>query len=453
MKSLSMPVVNTACAGIDVGSRFHMVAIDQHRNHVRKFGVYTEDHQALINWLQGHGITSVAMESTGNYWQTLFDALQRSGMEVLLVNGNQTKNVKGKKTDMLDCLWIQKLHAMGILGGSFLPAAQIQSLRTYYNHRQHLISQCSRYINKMQKSLRLMNIRLDLAVNDIMGLSGRTIIEAILAGETDPVKLAGLVDYRVRKSRSEIALALEGNRRSDLLFELRCCLELYDFYCQKIRDCDNELSLGIEALLPLDNDVNRDSFVSAKIGRTGNKHQPDFDAEYLCTKYYGVNLMSIPNVGANTVLCLLTSIGREIYKFPSSKHFCSWLRLSPDNKVTGGKIISSRTPKGKNKLAIALRQAANTAGNQKQGDFTAFFKRIAYKKGRAAAITATARKFATIIYQMITRQEHYRSPIEKGITEKVKNKIIKNIKLKLDTINLTNEQIMCLFTKPTLTDT
>lgn len=439
-----MQVINTACAGIDVGSRFHLVAVDQNRANVKEFGVYTADHQALVNWLLKHGVKSIAMESTGNYWQTLFDALQQAGFEVQLVNGNQTKNVKGKKTDMLDCLWIQKLHSLGLLAGSFLPSADIQGLRTYYNHRQHLISQCSKYINKMQKSLRLMNIRLDVAVNDIMGLSGKKIIEAILAGETDPEKLAALANYRVKKSKAEIALALQGNRRDDLLFELSSCLNLYDIYCAQVKKCDTELEKKIALILP-PKETAIESTVPIKLKRQTNKHAPQFDVEYLCKQYYGVNLMEIPHIGQNTVLCLLSQIGADFHKFPSSKHFCSWLRLAPNNKVTGGKIISSRTPKGKNRLSIALRQAANTLGNQKEGEMVRFFKKVAYKKGRASAITATARKFATIIYSMVTKKEKYKLPEKPARSERVKNRIIKNIRAKVQELELTKEQIEFMF--------
>ena len=451
MEKLAMQVINSSCAGIDVGSRFHMVAVDQNQKNVKEFGVYTKDHQDMIDWLRRYDITSIAMESTGNYWQTLFDALQRAGFEVQLINGNQTKNVKGKKTDILDCLWIQKLHSLGLLGGSFLPSADIQGLRTYYRHRQHLINQCSKYINKMQKALRLMNIRLDVAVNDIMGLSGRTIIEAILAGETDSIKLAALANYRVKKGKAEIALALEGNRRHDLLFELASCLSLYDTYGQKIRECDAELERAIKQLLPIMTAV--ELSVPTKSKKQTNKHAPGFDVETLCMEYYGINLMSIPNIGQNTVLCLLTQIGRDISKFPSSKHFCSWLRLAPNNKVTGGKTISSRTPKGKNRLAIALRQAANTLGTQKEGEMVKFFKRVAYKKGRAAAITATARKLATIIYNMISKGQNYQPTGPALMSERTKTKIVKNIKAKISALELTREQLIHLFSVDSLSVT
>ncbi|TAG99131.1 MAG: hypothetical protein EAZ16_15135 [Sphingobacteriales bacterium] len=292
--------------------------------------------------MQWKVITHIAMESTGPYWQTLFDALQRAGFTVELINGNQSKNVKGKKTDVLDCLWIQKLHSLGLLSGSFLPSESIAPLRTYYSHRQHLIGHCSKYINKMQKAMTLMNIRLDVVLNDIMGLSGRTIIESILAGERNPEVLASLANYSVKKSKEEIAKALKGNWREDLLFELKSSLSLYDTSIQSI--------VGQRA-----NPSNKgESNLSIKTAKQMNKHTPKFDIETLSTQYYGVNLMQVPHVGRNTVLCLLTQIGDDIYKFPTSKHFCSWLRLAPNNKITGGKIMSSRTPKGKNKLSLVI---------------------------------------------------------------------------------------------------
>ena len=444
MQELSMPVLYSRCAGIDVGSRFHKVAIDQNRENVKEFGVYSKDHKALIEYFIAHKIESVAMESTGSYWQTLFDPLQKAGFHVELVNGNQTKNVQGKKTDIIDCLWIQKLHSLGLLSGSFLPQVQIQELRTYFRHRQHLIGQCSRYNNKMQKALRLMNIRLDIAVNDIMGLSGRTIIDAILAGETDPVKLANMVNYRVMKSKTEIGEALAGNGREDLMFELRSCLSLYDTHLEKIKECDQAMEQAIQNVLEQSQE-NYQKETLARANKQKKKHSPEFDVEALSYQYYGVNLMEIPSIGVNTVLSVLTQIGPDIHKFPSAKHLCSWLRLAPNNKVTGGKVISSRTPKGKNALALALRQAANSVGHQKNGELAAFFKRIAFKKDRPSAITATARKLVTIIFNMITKKESYKPKDQKPITTKAKNSMIKNIRTKIKALELTKEQLEFLF--------
>jgi transposase len=447
MKEITMQVVNPRCAGIDVGSRFHVVAVDQFPTHVKEFGVYTQDHEEMVLYLKDHGITSIAMESTGPYWQTLFDSLQQAGFDVELINGNQTKNVKGKKTDTIDCMWIQKLHSLGLLSGSFLPSESIVPLRTYYSHRQHLVNQCSKYINKMQKTLALMNVRLDVVLNDIMGLSGRSIISAILSGERNPEVLASLANYRVKKSKEEIARALKGNWRADLMFELQSSLSLYDTYCKEIENCDHQLEESIKAILKKGElELNSGCDLSVKSNKQRNKHSPKFDIENLSTKYYGVNLMQIPNVGQNTVLCLLTQIGNDIFKFPTSKHFCSWLRLAPNNKITGGQIVSSRTPKGKNKLSLALRQAANSIGNQSKGELAQFFKKISHRKGRAAAITATARKLAVILYNMITKREDFKPIIFKP-SEKVIGRIIQNIQRKLDQLDLTKEQMEFLFKK------
>jgi transposase len=432
MKELSLEVLNPHCAGIDVGSRFHMVAVGQKAGEVRRFGVYTEDHQALVDWLKQCKITSIAMESTGSYWQTLFDALQSAEFEVLLVNGNQIKNVKGKKTDVLDCMWIQKLHSLGLLRGSFLPGSELQKLRTYYNHRQHLVGQTSRYINKMQKALRLMNIRLDVAINDIMGKSGRAIIEAILSGERDPHRLSLLANYRVKKSKAEIAQSLEGNWREDLLFELRECLFLYDVYRDKMEVCDRQIAEKITSVVKVHSEVC--SHVSSKKSKAPSKFSPTFDIEGLAHRYFGINLFEIAGVSHNTVLCLVTHLGHDINKFPSSKHFCSWLRLSPNNKISGGKILSSRTPKGKSVLSLALRQAANSVGNQRNHPMAPFFRRVAFKKGRGAAVTATARKLAGVIYTMITKKESYHPFDYAQKIEQTKVKRIAKIKRQLSVL-------------------
>ena len=237
-KALPLQIVHPHAAGIDVGSRSHFVAIDQNKENVRSFGIYTKDHQELILYLRHSGVTSVAMESTGTYWQTLFNALQQAGFEVLLVGGSQTKHVQGRKTDVIDCMWIQKLHSLGLLSGSFLLSDTLQELRTYYYHRQHLIEQISKYTHKMQKSLRLMNIRLDVAIRDITGKSGLAIIEAILSGSRDPPYLASLVDMRMTKSKQEIAEALHGSWREELLSELEASLNFYKICVHSIKVCD-----------------------------------------------------------------------------------------------------------------------------------------------------------------------------------------------------------------------
>lgn len=454
MKELSMQILNPHAAGIDVGSRSHLVAVDQNVELVKEFGVYTADHQKLVEHLRQYNITTIAMESTGNYWQTLFNALQQAGFEVMLVNGRYIKNVKGKKTDVLDCMWIQKLHSLGLLHGSFLLSDYLQTLRTYYSHRQYLIGQTSRYINKMQKTLRLMNIRLDVAINDITGLSGRSIINAILAGERDPHQLATLVNYRVKKSKEEIAQALHGQWREDLLFELKSCLSFYDLYEKAIIECDTKMETALSAYVSTDIITTQNKISLKKIRKKKqSKHSPTYNVRHLALAYFKTDLFDIPGISHTTVLCLLSNMGNDIAKFTSAKQFASWLRLVPNNKVSGGKIISSRTPKGKSQIGLALRLAANSIGNQKDHPLTPFFKRIGYRKGRNAAITATARKLAIILWNMITKREPYRQCDYESINRKQKATQLKNIEHRIFKLGLDESELKTLFQRTSLLTT
>ncbi len=431
-----MQVINAQAAGIDVGSRSHFVAIGQEKDDVREFGVYTEDHQRLIGWLSECGIVTVAMESTGSYWQTLFSALQRAGFEVLLVNGRQIKNVKGK-TDVKDCQWIQRLHCLGLLTGSFLPTDQVERLRTFQRHRNWLVEQCARLTNKMQKSLRLMNLRLDVALSDVMGVSGRRIIESIIKGTRSGAQLALLADPRVKRTKEEIAKSLQGNWNDELLFELTQSYELYTDFEQKIFQCDAK----IEALMKIFTSQIQSVETKPKRKRAW-KHQHKFDVPSLSYKMLGVDLFNIEGISHGTVTTFLSEVGTDIFKFPTHKQFVSWLRLAPDNKVSGGKVISSRTPKGKNFLAIALRNAANSIGLMKKGALRSFFARIAFKKGRAAAITATARKLAVIIWNMVVKQLPYKPYDENSYNQKVKESVIYNIKAKMKRLDIQPHEIV-----------
>lgn len=448
-KNLSMQIVNPRAAGIDVGSRMHMVAVDQQVENVREFGVYTSEHDRMICYFKECGITTVAMESTGSYWQTLFNALQKAGFEVLLVNGSHVRNVKGKKTDVLDCLWIQKLHSLGLLHGSFLLNDYLQTLRTYYGHRQYLIRQASKYINKMQKTLRLMNIRLDVVINDITGQSGRAILNAIINGERDSVRLAALANNLVKKSKEEIALSLHGHWRDDLLFELKSCLALYDTYIQAIIVCDSKMEGVLADYTPAEAELINEASLK-KLTKRKSKYSPNFNVRHLAFAHLRTDLFEIPGMSHNTVLCILSNLGNDIKKFKTAKQFASWLRLVPNNKVSGGRVISSRTPKGKSVIAISLRQAANSIGNQKAHPLTPFFKRIAYRKGRVAAITATARKLAIVIWNMITKGEHYKEYNYEEINEKKKASQLKAMENRLIKLKLDDTSIKSLFQKLSL---
>jgi transposase len=420
MKQLEkMKIINPHAAGIDIGSKSHFVAVGQSESQVKEFNVYKSGQDALIAFLKQEGVKTVAMESTGSYWQSIFRELQLNGFEVMLVSGQQTKNVRAK-TDVKDCQWIQKLHTLGLLRGCYLPSETTLKLRTLSRHRSSLIENASSITNKMQKTLRLMSFRLDVVINDITGKSGIKIIEAILNGELNGEKLSLLADARVRKSKEEISDALQGNYNDELMFELKQCYFLYKTLQQAIAECDNKME-GV--LLEITKAVTKSAQATNKKQLKG-KNQQRFDLPNYSNKLLGVDLYAIEGVSSGTVMTFISEIGNDIHKFSTAKEFTSWLRLAPNNRISGGKIIGSRTPKGKNKFAIALRNAANTIERLKGGMLNAFFKRIAYKKGRAAAITATARKLAVIIWNMTMKQIPY-LPADEGLyKEKIRqNKI------------------------------
>jgi len=446
----TLPVVNPQAAGIDIGSREHWVAVDQNKENVRSFGVYTQDHQQLIDHLRQHGITSVAMESTGTYWQTLFNALQQAGFAVLLVSGSQTKNVQGRKTDLIDCLWIQKLHSLGLLSGSFLLSDALQELRTYYYHRQHLIEQLATYTHKMQKALRLMNLRLDVAIRDITSKSGLAIINAVLGGQRDPHELASLVDIRMKRSKEEIAQSLQGNWRQEHLFELKAALGFYRQYQHALLDCDQVIEQALRRNIPAELIIQPAPKTPETAKKKSSKNAPSFAISGLAYQYFKTDLFAISGVSHSTVLCLLTTLGKDIHKFGSAKSFASWLRLVPNNKISGGRIISHRTPTGKSSIAIALRQAANSIGNQANHELSPFFKRIAYKKGRVAAITATARKLAVIIWNMLTKEEPYKKAQVMDKAQKTKAAGLRQVQRRLVALDLSQDELMRLFAKASL---
>lgn len=428
-----MKVVNPNAAGIDVGSKSHFVAIGQQEKDVCEFGVYSKDHLLLIDHLKQNQVSSVAMESTGSYWQTLFFALQEAGLEVLLVSGHQTKNLRAK-TDVKDCQWIQKLHSLGLLRGSFLPSEQTSRLRILHRHRGSLVGESSKMTNKMQKVLRLMNLRLDVVIADITGKSGIAIITAILNGERNGASLSLLADSRVRKSREEISNALQGHWSEEYLFELKDCFDIYKLLQEKVKSCD----LQIEKLL-LEFTKDKPSKIEQGVltkKQLKGKNQPKIDLVKISNLYYGVDLFAIESISVGTVLTLISEIGQDIHKFQSAKQFSSFLRLAPNNRISGGKTISSRTPKGANRFAIALRNAANTIEQVKKGPLYIFFKRIAYKKGRGAAITATARKLSVIIWNMVVKKQGYQ-PIETELYNKmIKQKRITSIRKMMQSSNI-----------------
>jgi transposase len=441
-KKMEMDIINPHCAGIDIGSRSHFVAVGQALEDVKEFGVYADDLTDICLHLKEHGITSVAMESTGNYWQNLYVELIKHGFEVTLANGKFTKNIKGKKTDVKDARWIQKLHSIGLLTSSFLPDETTEKLRTYCRQRQNMLTLAAEATHKMQKYLKILNFRLDVVVNDICGLTGMAIITDICKGNLDPEKLSEHRHGNCRKSKEEIAKALKGNNREDYLFGLKQELESYQFYQKKIAECDKQIASFLKQQINTDPDKKKLKTTEKTHKRLNKNAIKGIDLNQASFQYFrGVDLMSIEGMSHATILSIISEIGPEGFqKFESAKHFTSWLRLAPNNKVSGRKLLSSKTPKGSNRLKIALRNAANAIGNLKDTHLSNFFNRVCYRKGRTVAVSATARKLAVILWNMIVKKLPYKPPTDYlFLDEKRKLKLVAIVKKQIAKFDLTKE--------------
>jgi transposase len=414
------PLINPNAAGIDLGSREHWVAVPAGRDtqSVRGFGSFTSDLQELAEWLKKCGITSVAMEATGVYWIPLFQLLERRGFEVLLVNARQIKNVSGRKSDVLDCQWIQRLHTYGLLGASFRPADPYCVVRSYLRYRDELVAARSTQTQHMQKALQQMNVQLTQVLSDINGLSGLAIIESILQGERHPLKLAAMADRRVKSTQEQIAQALIGDYRAEHLFQLKTAFELYHTYEAKITACDEELARELEKL-PDRVDIK----VKPLPAKSNHKAIDENFRQGLYLKL-GVDLTAIEGIGALVALTTLTEVGPDLSRFKTEKHFTSWLGLCPDNRISGGKVLSCRTRRVVNRLSDALRLAATTL-ERSQTSLGAYYRRMKAKLGAAEGITATAHKLARILYRMLKHGEEY---VRQGIEDYEKKHQARKIK-------------------------
>jgi transposase len=397
------PMINPDAAGVDLGSREHWVAVPSNRapESVRRFGTCTPDLEELVQWLKECRIRTVAMEATGIYWIPLFQLLERAGFQVQLVNARQIKNVSGRKSDVQDCQWIQRLHAYGLLGASFRPADAYCVVRSYLRYRDELVAARSTQTQHMQKALGQMNVQLHHVLSDVTGESGLAIIENILAGERNPLKLAGLAHRRVKASRDLIAKALIGDYRAEHLFQLRCAFELYQTYEAKIAACDQELGRELERL-PDQVDLK----LKALPAKTDPKKRIDEGLRLGLYCKLGVDVTAVEGVGALVGLTLLSEVGPDLSRFKTEKHFTSWLGLCPDNRISGGKILSCRTRRVVNRLSDALRLAATTL-ERSQSSLGAYYRRMKAKLGAAEGITATAHKLARILYRLLKHGEDY----------------------------------------------
>lgn len=420
----SLPFININAAGIDIGSEEHWVAVPEDRDEepVRRFGCFTSDLHAMAEWLKQCGIETVAMESTGVYWIPLFQILETQGFDVKLVNARHVKNVPGRKTDVQDCQWLQQLHTYGLLSGSFRPEDSICVLRSYWRHRDNLIRYAAAHIQHMQKALTEMNLQLHKVISDITGVTGMRIIQAILDGERDPVKLAQMRDPRIKSSEEKIAKALEGDYRQEHLFALKQSLELYSHYHQQVQACDQQ----IEAYLSeLDSKFDTDCEPKPKKGRS--KNDPSFDLATHLYRLTGVDFTEIDGLNVLTVHTVLSEVGLNPEAFGTEKRFASWLGLCPENRITGGQLKGSKTRKVVNRASKAFRLAANSLKNSPSA-LGGYYRRMRARLGPAKAITATAHKLARIFFHLWKNGGSYQDLGAEYYEQKYKERILKNMK-------------------------
>lgn len=405
-----LKVVYPNAAGLDIGSTEIYVAVPPERAEepVRWFGTYTVDLHKLADWLTECGVDTVAMESTGVYWIPVYEILEERGFDVNVVNARHVKNVPGRKSDVQDCQWIQGLHSMGLLSASFRPPAEIVTLRAYLRHRRGLLEDRASYILQMQKALQQMNVQLTQVLSDITGVTGLAIIRAITVGIHDPGELASLREPGVKKSEEEIAQALTGNYRPEHVFVLKQALALYDFFTEKVQECDQMIerqfanikpAVPPDDLPPLDTSDKRNS---------KSKNAPSYDARTLLYEMAGVDLVAITGLNEITVQDILSEVGVNMDSFPSEKHFCSWLTLAPRNDISGGKVLRSRTMRHGNRAGQAFRMAAQSVSRSPHSMLGAYYRRMRARLGPKQAIVATAHKIARIFYHVLKHRTPFR---------------------------------------------
>jgi transposase len=412
-------------AGIDIGGSTHFVAVpaDRSETPVRGFGCYTQDLHEMANWLLSGRITIVALESTGVYWIPVYEVLESYGIEVMLVHARHVKHVSGRKSDVLDCQWLQQLMTFGLLSAAFRPPADVCALRAISRQRDMLLQERARSVQRMQKALTQMNIQLSNTITDITGTSGLAIIRAIMAGERDPVKLAKLRNYRIHASEADITKSLEGTWKAEHVFCLGQALSLYDTYGVLIAEADAKLGVLIAPL-------RREGVkASERKPKRGGKNAPNFEALNALREWAGVDLTQIGGIDVSTALKILVELGPDLSKFKSAKQFCSWLGLCPGTRVSGGKRLSGATKRIPNRVARALKLAAHGL-HRSQCGLGGYYRRMAARMGTAKAITATAHKLARLVYAMLTRGSEYVEQSQAEYEAKFQDRTLKYLRQK-----------------------
>jgi transposase len=422
----TLAIVHPHAAGIDIGAYEHYVAVpaDADPRPVRRFAACTADLESLADWLKRCGVTRVVMESTGVFWIPLFELLESRGFEVRLVDARQMRRIPGRpKSDVHDCQWLQRLHSYGLLAAAFRPDEPVCVLRSYLRQRHMLLTYAGQHIQHMHKALTQMNVQLQHVVSDITGVTGLAIIRAIVAGQRDPRALAKLRDDRCGHSEAEIARALYGNWRAEHLFALQQAVQLYDFYHQEIAACDRQIAAQLKQFA--DKSDGQPLPARPRRKRRGDNRLA-FDARAALYRMAGVDLTVIEGIDESTALVLLSEIGTDMSRWPSEKHFCSWLGLCPHHRISGGKVLSRRTKPCANRAAAALRLAAFSL-HRSQCGLGAFLRRLKSRVGAPKAITATAHKLARLIYSLL---KHGTAYVMRGMEEyerEYQERVVRNL--------------------------
>jgi transposase len=418
----ALTITHPNAAGIDIGSASHFVAVPPDRDDepVREFASFTADLNAMADWLKACGIDTVAMESTGVYWIPVFELLESLGFTVMLINARHVKNVSGRKSDVLDCQWIQQLMTYGLLRGAFRPTDQVCVLRSLWRQRGMLLRSQSRHVQHMQKALTQMNVQLANVISDVVGDTGQKILRAILAGERDGHVLAEMKNTRIRAGVDEIAKSLQGNWRAEHLFALKQAMDAFDFIGTQLTECDREIEQQLQRLQTHEGEPAKGK------QRSRARTAPKFDLRTQLFRMCGVDLTRIDGIDVTTALAVISETGVDMSRFPSAAHFASWLGLCPGTRITGGKVMSGKTKRCANHAAQALRLAA-AALRASQSSLGAYFRRMCSRMDKPKAITATAHKLARLIYTMLTKGEEYTDQGQDYYEERYRERVLRQL--------------------------
>lgn len=428
----ALTITHPNAAGIDIGNAAHYVAVPPDRDDepVREFPSFTVDLNAIADGLKACGVDTVAMESTGVYWISLFELLESRGFTVLLVNARHVKNVSGRKSDVLDCQWLQQLMTYGLLSGAFRPTEQMCVLRSLWRQRVMLLRSQGRHVQHMQKALTQMNVQLANVISDVVGETGQKILRAIIAGERDSHILGAMKNARIRASIDEIAKSLQGNWRDEHLFALKQAVDAFDFIGKQLAECDREIEQQMQRLQAHEGEPAK----GKPRGRTRNA--PKFDLRSQLFKMCGVDLTRIDGIDVTTALAVISETGTDMSRFPTVGNFTSWLGLCPGTKITGGKVMSSKTKRVANRAAQALRLAA-AALRSSQSALGAYFRRMCARMDKAKAVAATAHKLARLVYTMLTKGEEYTDQGQDYYEERHRARVLRQLSLRAQKLGMT----------------